>query len=164
MFYFFAECIPRVDFAPLWGPKQAIYSEKERQHSDRKANKQKTQNCVTKHINVILRSAMCTIFENKNKIGIAGKWNFKLLNLWTVNDVTLQDPLGTCQKDQITPSPWLEISVVCFSLVCIFKKYSPNIQLMWFSLHKWRNSFTHVFLVTDDLSGADLVHADFCKT
>ena len=26
------------------------------------------------------------------------------------------------------------------------------------------NSFTHAFLVTNDLSAADLVHADFCQT
>ena len=45
-----------------------------------------------------------------------------------------------------------------------FSKNSPNIQLMQFSLHKWRNSFTHAFLVTNDLSAADLVHTDFCQT
>ena len=38
-----------------------------------------------------------------------------------------------------TPSPWLlRISVMRFSLVRILKT-SPNIQLMQFSLHKWRN-------------------------
>ena len=47
---------------------------------------------------------------------------------------------------------------------CTFSKNSPNIQLMRFSLHKWRNSFTCAFLVTNDLSAADLVHADFCQT
>ena len=31
---------------------------------------------------------------------------------------------------------------------------------MQFSLHKWRN----MFLITNDLSAADLVHADFCQT
>ena len=45
-----------------------------------------------------------------------------------------------------------------------FSKNSLNIQLMWFSLHKWRNSFTHAFWVTNDLSAADLVPADFCQT
>ena len=39
-----------------------------------------------------------------------------------------------------------------------------NIQLMQFLLHKRRNSFTHAFLVTNDLSAADLAPADFCKT
>ena len=47
---------------------------------------------------------------------------------------------------------------------CTFSKNSPNIQLMWFSVHNWRNSFTHVFLVINDLSAADLVHANFCQT
>ena len=41
---------------------------------------------------------------------------------------------------------------------------SQNIQLRQFSLHKWRNSFTHVFLVTNDISAVDFVHMKFCKT
>ena len=44
----------------------------------------------------------------------------------------------------------------CGFHLCIFSKNSPNIQLMRFPLHKWRNSFTHAFLVTNDLS------AGFC--
>jgi hypothetical protein len=35
---------------------------------------------------------------------------------------------------------------------------------MQFSLLKWRNSFTHAFWVTNDLSAADLVPAVFCQT
>ena len=48
--------------------------------------------------------------------------------------------------------PWLlRISVVRFSLVGFFKKcYFYYIR--------------NVFLVTNDLSAADLVHADFCQT
>ena len=38
------------------------------------------------------------------------------------------------------------------SLVCMFSKNSLNIQLMLFSLYKWRNSFTHALLVTDELT------------
>ena len=45
-----------------------------------------------------------------------------------------------------------------------FQRNSPNIQLMLLSLHKQRNSFTHAFLVTNDLSAANLVQADFCQT
>ena len=30
---------------------------------------------------------------------------------------------------------------------CVVSENSPNIQLMWFSLHNWRNPFTHAFLV-----------------
>ena len=45
-----------------------------------------------------------------------------------------------------------------------FSKNSPNIQLMRFSLHKWRNSLTHAFFVTNDSSAADLVNVDFCQT
>ena len=55
----------------------------------------------------------------------------------------------------------------CGFLWCVFHSFSKNslnIQLMWFSLHKWRNSFTHAFLVAIDLRAADLVHADFCQT
>jgi uncharacterized protein YjbI with pentapeptide repeats len=37
--------------------------------------------------------------------------------------------------------------------LCVFSK-------MLFLLYKLRNAF----LVTNDLSGADLVHADFCQT
>ena len=48
--------------------------------------------------------------------------------------------------------------------LCAFSKHSPNIQLMQFSLHKWRNSFTLAFLVTNDLGAADLDHADFWQT
>ena len=40
---------------------------------------------------------------------------------------------------------------------CAFSKNSPNIQLMQFSLHKWRKSFTSAFLVINDLSATDLV-------
>ena len=47
---------------------------------------------------------------------------------------------------------------------CALSKNSPNIQLMQFTLHKWRNSFTHAFLVTIDLSAADLAPVDFCQT
>ena len=43
--------------------------------------------------------------------------------------------------------------------LCVVSKSSPNIQLMQFSLHNWRNSFTHAFLVTNELSAAD-----FCQT
>ena len=32
----------------------------------------------------------------------------------------------------------------------VFKKGSPNIQIIWFSIHKWRNSFTREFLVIND--------------
>ena len=49
----------------------------------------------------------------------------------------------------------------CSFHLCTFSKNSPNIQLMRFSLHKQRNSFTHAFLVTNDLSAADLATADF---
>ena len=60
-----------------------------------------------------------------------------------------------------TPGPWLlRISVVGFKL-CALSKNSPNLWLMRFSLCKSRNSFT---LVTNDLSAADLVDADFCQT
>ena len=45
-----------------------------------------------------------------------------------------------------------------------FQKIAKNVRLMRFSLHRWRNSFTHAFLVTNDLSAADLVHAYFCQT
>ena len=38
----------------------------------------------------------------------------------------------------------------CVFHSCAFSKNSPNIQLMWFSLYKWRNSFTHAFWVTND--------------
>ena len=51
----------------------------------------------------------------------------------------------------------------CGFHLCAFSKNSPNIQLMLFSLGKLRNSFTHAFLVTNDLSAADLVHADFAR-
>ena len=34
---------------------------------------------------------------------------------------------------------------------CAFSKNSTNIQLMQFSLHQWRKSFTHAFWVTNDL-------------
>ena len=62
-------------------------------------------------------------------------------------------------KKRYTPDPWLlQISVVRFS------KTSPNNQLKRFSLHKWRNTFTHSFFVSNDLSAADLAHADFCQT
>ena len=54
-------------------------------------------------------------------------------------------------------------SVLWFSLVHISKS-SQYIRLMPFSLHNWMNSFTHAFLVTNDFSAADLVHADFCQT
>ena len=37
-------------------------------------------------------------------------------------------------------------------------------KLMQFSLHKWRNSFTHVFLVTNYLSAMDLTPVDYCLT
>ena len=33
-----------------------------------------------------------------------------------------------------------------------------------FLLHKYSNTLTHAFLVMNDLSAADLVHADFCQT
>ena len=50
--------------------------------------------------------------------------------------------------------PWfLPILVVRFSHVRFFQK-------TLFLIHKLRN----VFLVSNDLSGADLVHADFCQT
>ena len=42
---------------------------------------------------------------------------------------------------------------------CAFSKNSTNIQLMQFSLNEWRNSFTHVFLGSNHLTAADLVHA-----
>ena len=35
----------------------------------------------------------------------------------------------------------------CSFHFCAFSKHSPNIQFMRFSLHKWRNSFTHAFLL-----------------
>ena len=47
---------------------------------------------------------------------------------------------------------------------CAFSKNSTNIQLMQFSLHQWRNSFTHAFWVTNDLSAANLAPVDFCET
>ena len=43
-----------------------------------------------------------------------------------------------------------------------FSKNCPKIQLLRFLLHNRRNSFTHAFLVTNDFSAADMVHADFC--
>ena len=55
------------------------------------------------------------------------------------------------------------VLVSCWFHLCAFSKNSPNIQLIRFSLHKWRNSFTHAFLVTNDLSAADLVHVNFCN-
>ena len=76
----------------------------------------------------------------------------------------LDEYLHCLDKYENTPGPWLlRISVVRFHL-CAFTKNSPNIQLMGFSLHKWKNSFTHAFLDTNVLSSADLVHADFCQT
>ena len=39
----------------------------------------------------------------------------------------------------------------CVFHLCTFSKNSPNIQLIRFSLHKWRNSFNHSFWVTNDL-------------
>ena len=36
------------------------------------------------------------------------------------------------------------------SNLCAFSRNSPNIQLIWFWLLKWRNSFTHAFLVTNE--------------
>ena len=36
--------------------------------------------------------------------------------------------------------------------MCTFSKNRLIIQLMQFSLHKWRNSFTHAFLVINDIS------------
>ena len=42
-----------------------------------------------------------------------------------------------------------------------FSPSSPNIQLMWFSLNKWRNSLTHSFLFRNDQRAASLAHADF---
>ena len=47
-------------------------------------------------------------------------------------------------------------------VVRIFKKL-PKYPAYAIFLHKWRNSFTYVFLVTNDLSAADLVHVDFCQ-
>ena len=47
---------------------------------------------------------------------------------------------------------------------CIFSKNSQKSSLRNFSLQKWRNSFTHAFLVANDSSAADLVHVDFCQT
>ena len=43
-------------------------------------------------------------------------------------------------------------------------KNSPNVQLMQFLLQKGKNSFPHVFWVTNDLSAAGLGPGDFCPT
>ena len=53
---------------------------------------------------------LCAQFlKTKTKLGLQENETLNyIFNLWTVNDVTLKDPLGTCQKDQITPGPWLE--------------------------------------------------------
>ena len=48
----------------------------------------------------------------------------------------------------------------CGFHLCAFLKNSQNIQLMRFSLH----SYTHAFLITNDLSAGDLATADFCQT
>ena len=37
-------------------------------------------------------------------------------------------------------------------------------KIFRFSLHFWRNFYTHAFWVNNDLSAADLVHGDFCRT
>ena len=55
-----------------------------------------------------------------------------------------------------TLGPWLGFQSRCFHF-CAFS----NIQVMQFSLHKLKNSFSHAFLVTNDFSVADLVHVDF---
>ena len=53
----------------------------------------------------------------------------------------------------------------CGIHLCAFSKNSPNISLCDFHyICKWKNSFTHAFLVTNDFSAAGLVHADFCQT
>ena len=52
----------------------------------------------------------------------------------------------------------------CGFHLCAFSKKSPNIQHMPFWQHKWKKSFTHAFLVTNDLSAANWVHADFWQT
>ena len=43
---------------------------------------------------------------------------------------------------QVLGSCWF---LWCGFHLCAFSKHSPNIQIMQFSLHKWRNSFTHAF-------------------
>ena len=65
-----------------------------------------------------------------------------------------------------TLNPWLlQISVMRFSLLCIFKKIAKISSWSNFRyIHQWRNSFTHVFLVTNDFSVADLVLAYFWQT
>ena len=57
--------------------------------------------------------------------------------------------LKICPRRSLAPA---NFSGAVFT--CVF------FQKMLFLLYKLRN----VFLVTNDLSGADLVHADFCKT
>ena len=63
-----------------------------------------------------------------------------------------------CYNGSLAPADFSGAVFTCAH----FQKNNPNIQLMQFSLHKLRNSFTHALLVTNDLSAADLVHADFC--
>ena len=45
-----------------------------------------------------------------------------------------------------------------------FQKIVQTSSLCNFHYISERNSFTHAFLVTNDFSTADLVHADFCQT
>ena len=55
-----------------------------------------------------------------------------------------------------TPDPWF--SADFSGAVFTFEHFQKitHIQQMWFSLHEWNNSFTHAFLVTNDISVADL--------
>ena len=45
-----------------------------------------------------------------------------------------------------------------------FQKITRIFSLCPFSLHNWRNFFTHACLVTNNLSAADFVHIDFSQT
>ena len=95
--------------------------------------------------NASLSSCCPKSFYISHRVVIGKSWKFMKQN-------NLHWVLGSCGFQ------W------CVFHLCAFSKNSPNIQLMRFLLHKWKNSFTHAFLVTNVLSAVDLVHADFCQT
>ena len=45
-----------------------------------------------------------------------------------------------------------------------FQKIAQTSSLCDFHYISEENTFTHAFLVSNDLSAVDLVHADFCQT
>ena len=118
---------------------------------ERKANN--PENCVICISNCKVQTAQK---EEKHRINLnlllcIHERKFFLLVYFLFSKTGLHRVLGSCGFQ------W------CSFHSCAFSKNSPNIQLMRFSLHKWRNSFTHAFLVTNDLIVAELNHAVFAR-